>query len=206
MWNEVQEMAPTSFQLQERFFAMRALTMGKARCYAGTFSYLRQYWTSLQLHWPSSNTNMRKDFVHYLLRSSFSEDVAQMLDSVSRLIAERDGGEPAKITEQLREPLAEWVGDILRQDFGPYATLRRYARTHAPWLVAWLKTRRRAAVLVERHNLFRKLRKDGATLEYLTKFKRELAEIEEVLTGYEFKQFLERHTLKLQTPRYPITM
>jgi glycosyltransferase domain-containing protein len=206
MWHEVQEMAPTSFQLQERFFAMRTLTIGKARCSAGIFSYLRQYWTSLQLHWPSSNTDMRKDFVHYLLRSSFTEDVANILKIVSRFIAEHDGGEPAKITEQLREPLAEWVGDIIRLDFGPYATLRRYVRSHAPWLVAWLKTRRRVAILVERNNLFRKLREDGATPEYLAKFRRELAQIEGVLTGYEFKQFLQQHMLKLQTPRYRITM
>ncbi len=197
MWKEVREMAPTSLTLKERFLAMRALTMGKGRSEPGIFSYWRQYWTSLQLHWMSSDSAMRKDFVYYLLRSRFTGDFTNVLDRVSRLVAECDGGDPAEIAERLRGPLEEWVRDIIRLDFGAYATLRRYLRAHAPGLVTWLKTRHRPAVLFERRGLLSKLRRDGATPEYVEKFKRELAQIEEVLTGQEFKEFLGSYMLKL---------
>jgi glycosyltransferase domain-containing protein len=201
MWKEIREMDPTSFQLGERFLAMQALTLGKARSSPSVFSYVRQYWTSLQAHWTSPQSATRKTFVHYLLRSRFTEDVANVLDRISRRLAELDGGDPAKIADRLRQPLEEWVGDQIRLDYGAYATLRRNLRTYTPWLVAWLKRRRRLAVLLERKNMFKQLRKDGAKPEYIAEFGRELAQIEEVLTGREFKDFLGQHMLKLQTPR-----
>src|SRR5262249_19008757 len=56
MWKEAQEIDLTNTQLHERFIAMRTLTLGKARCHSNFFSYWRQYWTSLQLHWTSSRS------------------------------------------------------------------------------------------------------------------------------------------------------
>lgn len=201
MWKEVEEMAPTSFTLKERFLAMRALTIGKGRSEAGIFSYWRQYWTSLQLHWPSADLSVRRDFAYYLLRSRFTGDVADAVDRISRLIAESDGGDPIVIAELLRGPLAEWVRGVIKLDFGAYATLRRQVRLHAPWLLTWLKTRRRMAVMFERKRLLRKLRADGATPEYIGRFKTELAQIEQVMTGCEFKQFLEPYLPKFQISR-----
>jgi glycosyltransferase domain-containing protein len=201
MWKEVREMNLTSFTLKERFLAMRALTIGKGRSDPGVFSYWRQYWTSMQLHWAASGSAVRKDFVYYLLRSRFTGDFANVIDRVSRLLTERDGGNPDEVAECLRAPLEEWVRDIIRLDFGTYATLRRHLRTYAPWLVTWLKTRRRLGVICERRRLFSKLRKDGATPEYIAKFKRELTEIEEVLSGREFREFLDQHMAPLQMAR-----
>jgi glycosyltransferase domain-containing protein len=201
MWKEVRDIAPTSLTLKERFLAMRALTMGKGRSEPGIFSYWRQYWTSLQLHWTSSGGSMRKDFVYYLLRSRFTGDFSDVIDRVSRLVAECDGGDPAEIAERLREPLEEWVRDIIRLDFGAYATLRRHLRAHSPWFVTWLKTRHRSAVVFERGRLLSELRRDGASPEYVAKFKGELAEIEEVLVGQEFRAFLCQNALRIQPPR-----
>jgi glycosyltransferase domain-containing protein len=201
MWHELCELAPTSFVLKERFLAMRTLTMGKGRSIPGIFSYWRQYWTSLQLHWASSDSATRKDFVYYLLRSRFTGDFANVLDRVARLIAEYDGGDPAAIAERLRQPLEEWVRDVIKLDFGAYADLRRWLRTYAPWFVAWIKTRHRLAVVLERKWIVARLRRAKATPEYVKKFQLELAQIEEALTGPEFKEFLARHVLKLQMPR-----
>lgn len=201
MWKEVREIGPTSLTLKERFLAMRALTMGKGRSEPGIFSYWRQYWTSLQLHWTSSESAAREDFVYYLLRSQFTGDFANVLDRVSRLVAECDGGDPTEIAERLRRPLEEWVRDIIRLDFGAYATLRRCIRARAPWLVTWLKTWHRPIVLLERRRLLSKLHRSGATPEYVAHFKRELAQIEKVLSGQEFKEFLAPYMLKLQMPR-----
>ena len=201
MWKEVLEIDPTNLQLSERFMAMRALTLGKARCDSSFFSYWRQYWTSLQLHWTSSQSAIRQDFAHYLLRSRFTEDLADVLDRVSRSLAKIDGGDPEQIADRLRDSLVDWLRALIRHDFGGYATLRRHLRSHVPWLLAWLKRRRRFRVFSERRDILARLRKDGATPEYLAKFKRELAQIEDVLTGHEFRQFLGRYMLTLQAPR-----
>jgi glycosyltransferase domain-containing protein len=201
MWQEMLEIDPTNLQLSERFLVMRALTLGKARCDSSFFSYWRQYWTSLQLHWTSSQSAIRQDFVHYLLRSRFTEDVADVLDRVSHRLAGLDGGNPEEIAERLRDPLERWVRELIRHDFGAYATLRRHLRSHVPWLVAWFKHRRRLRLVSERRNIFARLRTDGATSEYVAKFKDELAQIENVLTGHEFRQFLRQHVPALQAPR-----
>ena len=200
MWQEVQEIAPTNFALKERFLAMRALTMGKAQSQGGIVTYWRQYWTSLQLHWTSSDSAVRRDFIYYLLRSRFTDDFANILNRISQLAADNDCGDAAEIAERLRGPLGEWVRDVIGLDFGPYAALRRHLRTYAPRIVRWLKTRRRLSVVLERRHILQKLTAHGATPEYLDKFKSELAQIEDVLTGDEFRQFLKLHIPKLELP------
>jgi len=201
LWKEVCEINPTNLQLSERFLAMRTLTLGNVRSDPSVVSYIRQYWTSLQVHWTSSQAAIRKSFVHYLLRSRFTEDLANVLDRISNRLAELDGGDPDEIAEQLREPLEEWVADLVRLDYGAYATLRRYLRTHTPWLVAWLKGRQRLAVVFERREMFKQLRKEGATPAYLVKFRGELSLIEEALTGSKLREFIGRYSPALQTPR-----
>jgi glycosyltransferase domain-containing protein len=201
MWREAREIDLSNTQLHERFMTMRTLTLGKARCDSSFFSYWRQYWTSLQLHWTSSRAEVRRDFVYYLLRSRFTEDVANVLDCVSHRLAELDGGNSEEIAERLRDPLERWVRELIRHDFGAYATLRRHLRSHVPWLVAWFKLRRRLRLTSERRSIFARLRADGATSEYVGKFKNELAQIEDVLTGHEFRQFLRQHIPALQAPR-----
>jgi glycosyltransferase domain-containing protein len=190
IWKEILEINPTNLQLAERFLTMRTLTLGKARSDGRFISYLRQYWTSLQVHWIASRLEVRKSFVHYLLRSRFTEDVANVIDRISRPLAEIDSNDPAAIAELLRERLEEWVDQMIRLDYGTSATLRRYLRTHHSEFVAWLKQRRRLRLIFERRGIFNKLREHGATAAYLTKFSHELGQIEEVLTGREFKVFL----------------
>lgn len=200
MWKEVREMNPTSYALLERYLAMRTLTIGKGRADPSVFTYLRQYWTSLQLHWTSSKSAKRRDFAYYLLRSQFTTDFRGVLDRVVPRLAEIDHGDQAEISERICERLEEWVRDIIRLDFGVYATLRRYLRTYAPWFVVWLKKRRRFGVVFERRRIFSKLRADGATPEYIAKFKHEFALIEEALTGREFEEFLRQHMASVQGP------
>jgi glycosyltransferase domain-containing protein len=193
MWREVAEINPSNLQLSERFMAMRALTLGKAQSDPSFFSYWRQYWTSLQLHWTSSQSAIRQDFAYYLLRSRFTEDVAEVLDRLSRSLAAIEGGDHEQIADRLRDSLEDWLRALIRHDFGAYATLRRHLRSHFPWLIAWLKKRRRLRIVSERRDMVAKLRKDGAAPEYLAKFKAELAQIEDVLIGREFRDFLRQH-------------
>src|SRR5262249_14040548 len=153
------------------------------RCDASFFSYWRQYWTSLQMHWPSAQSGVRKDFVYYLLRSRFTEDVANALNRISSRLAELDGRDAKEIAERLRVPLESWLRELISLDFGVSAGLRRHLRARAPRVVAWLKRRRRLRLVYERRDIFVKLRKDGATPEYVVKFKAEFAQIEDLLTG-----------------------
>jgi glycosyltransferase domain-containing protein len=201
LWREAQEMDLTNTQLHERFIVMRALTLGKARCEPSFFSYWRQYWTSLQLHWTSSQPAIRRDFANYLLRSRFTENLADVLDRVSHRLAELDGGIPEEIAERLRDRLEGWIGELIKHDFGAYATLRRHLRSHVPWLVTWFKRRPRLRLLSERRNILTRLRADGATAEYLAKFKSERVQMEDVLSGSAFRQFIDQHIAPLQTPR-----
>ena len=144
---------------------------------------------------------VRRDFVYYLLRSRFTEDVANVVDRISHRLAELDGGNPEVIAERLRDPLEHWVREFIRHDFGPNARLRRHLRSHVPKLAAWLKRRRRLRLVYERKIVLARLRKDGATSEYVAKFKVEFAQIEDVLTGHEFREFLRQHMAALQAPR-----
>jgi hypothetical protein len=71
------------------------------------------------------------------------------------------------------------------------AGLRDKVRARAPWLVTWLKQRRRrTSVVFERAATRNELRRNGAKPEYLARYAGELAVIEEVLTGDEFREFL----------------
>jgi hypothetical protein len=90
----------------------------------------------------------------------------------------------------MRNNLISWFGDFLRRNYGPYAALRRYLRNNMPELLDWVKTRRRYAVPRERRKVLARLRGAGASADYLQAFKAELAQIENVVSGSAFAEFI----------------
>jgi glycosyltransferase domain-containing protein len=183
IWREVVDMNLSDLQLHEKYCAMRTLTLGKARSDPGTIAYFRQYWTTLRSAFP-------KDWVHHLMRSRFSTDFAEILARISREAAAADGADQAVITEDLRDNIISWFGDFLRRSYGPYAALRRALRNSTPDLLEWVKTRRRYTVPLERRRVFAKLRRNGASEDYLRAFGKELAQIEDVVSGPAFADFI----------------
>jgi hypothetical protein len=180
---EAAEMSLSDLQLHEKFCAMRTLTLGKARSDVATISYLRQYWTSLQ--YPFSH-----DWVHHLVRSRFSTDFAEIMRRISMQAGALDGVDPAVVSQRLLDDIVPWFSSFLVRSFGPYAAFRRYLRARVPGLLIWAKTRRRYSVPLERRNLLAKLRRYGASDEYISAFRAELSQIEDVINGPRFAEFI----------------
>jgi glycosyltransferase domain-containing protein len=183
IWREVAEINLSDLQLHEKYCAMRTLTLGKARSDPATIAYFRQYWTTLR-------SAFSKDWVHHLVRSRFSTDFAEILARISREAAAADGADQSALTEDLRNNIISWFGDFLRRNYGPYAALRRYLRNTTPNLLEWAKTRRRYAVPFERRSVLAKLRRHGASEDYLRALRAELAQIEDVVSGPAFADFV----------------
>lgn len=191
IWNEVSELAPASLQLVERFCAMRAMTLGKARSDPAVIGYWRQYWTSSGAHWGASGNAPPREWVHHLLRNDFNGDFDKILKRISNVAAAMDGGSETEIAARVREGCAVWLRRVLINCYGGMAALRSKVRARAPGLVVWLKQRRRLLqVVYERVAARRELRRNGATPEYLAQYTGDLAAIEEVLTGNAFREFL----------------
>jgi hypothetical protein len=152
--------------------------------------YWRQYWTSSGTHWNASR-NAPREWVHHLLRNDFNGDFTKILERISGVVAAIDGGGEPEIQARVREGCAVWLRRVLTNCYGGMARLRDKIRVRAPWLVAWLKQRRRRiSVVFERAAARNELRRNGATSEYLARYAGELATIEEVLTGDAFREFL----------------
>jgi glycosyltransferase domain-containing protein len=183
IWNEIVVMDPSDLQLVEKFCAMRTLTLGKARSEAATVAYFRQYWTTL-------GSAFTKDWVHHLLRNHFTTDFARIVDTVADAAARADSSDRADVAERIRERIEPWLRDFLRVNYGLSGTVRGHLRTRVPFLLNWLKTRRRYSVPVERRALFASLRRHGAPATYLETLRGELARIEEVVAGQAFRVFL----------------
>ncbi len=191
IWSEVSELAPTSLQLVERFCAMRAMTLGKARSDPAVIGYWRQYWTSSGSHWEASGNRAPREWVHHLLRNDFNGDFIKILERISGVAATMDGSSEAEIAARVREGCAVWLRRVLINCYGGMAGLRGKVRARAPWLVTWLKQRRRRiSVVFERAATRNELRRNGASPEYLSLYAGELTTIEEVLTGDAFREFL----------------
>jgi glycosyltransferase domain-containing protein len=183
IWRDVTEINFSDLQLHEKFCAMRALTLGKARSDPATIGYLRQYWTTMSLAF-------RKDWVHHLARSRFSEDFAEILARISRHAAAADGTDAKIVAEDLRGNFAQWLGDFLQRNYGPYAQLRRYLRDRVPGLLDRVKTRRRISVLLDRRNVLARLRQEGAGDDYLQALGAELDLVKDVVSGPTFAAFI----------------
>lgn len=190
IWDELVEMSPTDLQLVEKFCAMRTLTLGKARSDSATISYFRQYWTSLR-------SAFAKDWVHHLLRNRFTSDFANIVERISDAASRADCLDKEIVAEHLRLYVEPWLRDFLRLNYGLSASIRAHLRARVPSLLPWLKTRRRYLVWKERHSVFSTLRKNGAPEAYLRVLRGELRRIEDVLTGKEFRVFLELNAAEL---------
>jgi glycosyltransferase domain-containing protein len=170
--------------LHEWFADLRALTMGKARSDPSVIGYLREYWTSMR-------TSFSDDWVHHLLRSRFTANFSEMIDRLSKAAADADGGDAAEIAERVRQTFDAWYRGFLRHNYGPSGMIRKVLRDNVPDVLLWLKRRRRYSVPLERRNLFKQLSNNGASGEYLDQFRRELAGVEDTLTGKAFAAFLQ---------------
>lgn len=194
VWRESVGIDFSDLQLFEFFCAMRTLTLGKVRSDGSTIGYLRQYGTSLR-------SSLKKDWVHHLMRSHFTEDFNTMIGEIAQSAAASDGVEAGPVDEMLREICDDWLRAFLKVNYGEVQAVKQMLRDHAPALVNWLLRRRRYFVGRERAALLSNLRRDGASESYIGRFDRELATVESVLTGAGFAAFIRPHVSRLAAAR-----
>ncbi len=186
---EIAEMDLSSLHLTERFCAFRTPTLGKARLDQTVISYFKQADTSLGGHWATSEAAPSGSFVYHLLRSRFTSDFAAIVDRVSRAVVEADGGDVEEVAEQLRLVAEPWLEYLIRSHYGGSGRLRAL-RNQVLRLRSWLKARYRSSVILDQRSIRERLRRNGAAAEYLAEFRSELARMEEVLNGRQFREFL----------------
>lgn len=190
IWKEIVEMDPSNFHTLEHFSTLRTLAQGKARLDEAATSYFKQFDTSLGGHWTTSGKAPKASFAYHFLRSRFSDDFAQMIERVSRAVVATDGGDAEEIAEKLRLGAEPWMERIFHNNYSMPNKVRAKLRGHAPWFSEWQKTRYRPTVLFDKRAVRGRLRRNGASNEYLAEFKSELAQMEEALNGNEFPRFL----------------
>jgi glycosyltransferase domain-containing protein len=190
IWQEAAEIDFSDLMLLEWFLGLRTLTLGRAFSDASSIAYLRQYWTSMR-------SSFTQDWVHHLLRSRFTADFKTVIDRLSETAAEADGIDRAEAAERLRETFDNWYRGFLRHNYGPSGILRKYLRENLPGLLNWLKTRRRYSASLERKRLLQQLGEHGASAGYLDAFGRELAAIDDLLTGDGFASFFHAYQAAL---------
>lgn len=122
---EVLDIGFTDLQLHEKFCAMRALTLGKTRCFPDFASYLRQIGTS-------QTASTRTDWMHHWLRSNFSSERDQVLKRMALCDVE---------AAKLMDKWEEWYKSYFYRNFGPWAQFRRAAKKRLPWLADKVQNR-----------------------------------------------------------------
>ena len=165
---EIVEIQFTSLQLHELFWALRAVSLGKARSSKDYFFYLRQKGTT-------SNASIKKDFVFYLMRTNFTDELQTVIKKIS------NQSEPGEDYLSLREEFAGYFRRQMKNTYGKKSKFAGYARK----AVAKMK------VTSLHKNLFSQIEwKSG---EFLKTQTHELEEIERSLNDSALVRFLKDH-------------
>ena len=118
IWVGVRALDLKDFMVHEKFCAMRALTLGKVKCFDFP-SYIRQYETSTR------DTNIIKDWTTRLRKGEWVQDYAKVM-----AVMKAHGVDGAA----LEDAWAQWYTNHLNYHFGLRGQLRRWAKRHFPRL------------------------------------------------------------------------
>lgn len=199
VWKDSADIDFSDLQLLELFQTMRILTLGKARSDGSCFSYVRQYGTSMQ-------SAFRTDWVDHLLQSSFTTDFKKMVGNLAESVSQTDQVPASRATEEIQGVCGDFLRSFLRDSYGEVRHLKEYIRNRLPGLVSWHQSGPRLFVQTDRNRLLKQLSKDGASPEYIHRFRSELNTIEETFSGQEFSKFVLPHLTALMSPRQPNTL
>lgn len=187
---EIQAHDFSDLDIHERYWALRTVTLGRARSDPSHFSCFRQQGTSLQL-------SFTVDWVHHLLRSRVPQDFAAMASTIAREAAKTDGSDQSELEERIREGYAS----ILRRMLAGTMMRHRFPRLFAlkQRLLALPRFRIPAPLRrkLDKKKLWEQLAADGATAEQIVAHARELDDIEATLQGDEFIEFVSRNAPEL---------
>ncbi len=179
---EIAELSFSDLQVHEAFHVLRVLTMGRVRHDGGVATLNRQYGTSL-------NASFKKDWIHHLVRSRLTQDIAALVSRVgdAAIVA---GADPATIREELYAIMDGKFRQMVKAAYGSMQEVKHVARRRMPRLLQWYKNRPRLAVRAEERALAAAMVHDGASPSYVEIFHQEIAALRAILSGTEFADFI----------------
>ena len=161
--------------LQENFYALRTLTLGKVHMNKSTVSKYPQAMTGIS-HQP------KYDWANHLLRSRFTTDAQAMVERVAAAAAEADRADAAGIAEDVRSILEAYYQDYLSGIYGLRARIKDTLQRKWPRLATYMRTRRRFSAGRERAAVLAQVKKAGAGLDDIGRARDELTAVERALS------------------------
>ncbi len=179
---EIAEINFSDLMLYEDFFALRALTFGKAHLSNEAISYYSQAGTGVSYR-PMF------DWAHHLVRSNFTSDVQAIVARVSSAAADADGSDAAAVAEDVRTMLGDYYRAFLSANYGTLEEKKRNLRNQWPRLARYVQTRPRFAAGRDRAAMLSKLKAAGASGEDVARVRDELAVVGEAISPQAYAQF-----------------
>lgn len=182
VWRDIADIGFSDLMLQENFYALRTLTLGKVHMNKSTISKYPQAMTGIS-HQP------KHDWANHLLRSRFTTDAQAMIECIASAAAQTDGGNSGDIAEYLREVLEGYYHGYLSSIYGPTARIKRAVRRQWPGIVSATRARPYFAIRRQRSALFASLKDAGAGAEDLRRLRDEFAAVERALSREAFAEY-----------------
>lgn len=176
IWQDIVEIDFSDLMLHEDFFALRVLTLGKARINTETISYYGQAGTGISYQ-------PLRDWVSHLLRSRFTSDAHAAIELIASAAAQDDGASANAIAEDVRTILIGRYRSFLMGNYGVSVRIKRTIREKWPRLALCLQTRPRFSAGRERAAILSQLKQAGASAGDLRCVLNELAGIESALSA-----------------------
>lgn len=179
---EIAEIDFSDLMLYEDFFALRALTLGKAHLSRETISYYSQAGTGVS-YTPT------RDWANHLRQSRFTSGSDTIVERISSVAAAADGIGTATVAGDVRAILVEYYQSILKANDRMPARLKRTLRDRWPWLARYMQARRRLGAARQCAAMLSQLEDAGASERGLARVRGELDEIGAALSSKAFADF-----------------
>jgi glycosyltransferase domain-containing protein len=184
--SEIAELNPSDLLTHEIYFGMRTVTLGKARLSHQFISCLRQAGSGL-FHL------FRTDWAKHLVHSRFTADLDAVVERIAKIVAAADGIQAKSFEVEVRDLFGVRLSDYLRGQYGaPTAPniswgshIRKMAHAALP-----KKFDQELHYANCQRRVLGALASAGASSATIASFSKEWAEIEDVLSGREFIEFV----------------
>ena len=179
---EIAEINFSDLMLYEDFFALRALTLGKARVSNKTITYYSRSGTGISYQ-------PLRDWARHLLRSRFTSDAHALVNRIASVAAEGHAASAASIAEEVTEILECRYRDFLLMNYSLPEQIKGTMRRKWPHLMTYLQTRPRFSVSRERQAVLSQLKHAGADRNDLDRIRDEFTAIEHAISPGAFADY-----------------
>ncbi len=189
--HEIQAYDFSDLDIHERYWALRALTLGKVRSDPSFFFYFRQAFASMM-------SAYKIDWIDHLLQSRFPQDFRNMASKIAAEAARVDGCDPAELENQIREVYSMILRKrlpriLLRHQFPILFSLKQRFSALRLGRIIPVSIQRK----LDETRFWKQLALNGATDDTIAIHAQEFADIEATLQGDEFIKFISRNAPEL---------